>query len=71
MFDLYYGVFTGKRFTIEETKRVGILYFVIGLVLGAVGIALAITTINRWEALIPILLSYFHIIIGALFLARS
>lgn len=71
MFDLYYGVFTGKRFTIEETKRVGILYFVIGLVLGAVGIVLAITTINRWEALIPILLSYFHIIIGALFLARS
>jgi hypothetical protein len=71
MFDLYYGVYTGKKFTIEEIKRVGLLYFVIGLVLGAIGITLAITTINKWEVIIPILLSYFHIIIGALFLARS
>lgn len=71
MFDLYYGVFTGKRFTIEETKRVGLLYFGIGIVLGAIGITFAITTMNKWETLIPILLSYFHIIIGALFLARA
>jgi hypothetical protein len=71
MLELYYGVYTGKRFTIEQTKRVGQIYFAIGLVLGAVGIAIAITTINRWESLIPILLSYFHIIIGALYLARA
>ena len=37
MLDYYYGVFTGKRFTIAEIKRVGQLYFAIGLVLGAVG----------------------------------
>jgi hypothetical protein len=71
MLDLYYGVFTGKKFTIEETKRVGLLYFIIGLVLGAIGIILAITTLNKWETIIPILLSYFHIIIGALFLAKA
>jgi hypothetical protein len=71
MLDYYYGVFTGKRFTIAETKRVGQLFFTIGLVLGAIGIGLAITTMNRWEILIPILLSYFHIIIGALYLARA
>jgi hypothetical protein len=71
MLELYYGVYTGKRFTIEQTKRVGQIYFAIGLVLGAVGITIAITTINRWESLIPILLSYFHIIIGALYLAKA
>jgi len=71
MFDYYYGVFTGKRFTIEETKQVGLLYFGIGIVLGVIGITFAITTVNKWETIIPILLSYFHIIIGALFLARA
>jgi hypothetical protein len=71
MLDYYYGVFTGKRFSIGEAKRVGQLYFAIGIVLGAVGIGLAITTMNRWEIIIPIILSYFHIIIGALYLARS
>jgi len=71
MLDLYYGVFIGKKFSLEQIKRVGQLYFAIGLVLGAVGIGLAITTMNRWEVLIPIILSYFHIIIGALYLARA
>jgi|GEM_PF-2475058 len=47
MLELYYGVYTGMRFTIEQTKRVGQIYFAIGLVLGAVGITIAITTINR------------------------
>ena len=71
MFDLYYGVYTGKRFSVAESRQVGILYFGIGFVLGAIGIILAIITVNRWEVLIPILLSYFHIIIGALYLARA
>jgi len=71
MLDYYYGVFTGKRFSIAETKRVGQLYFGIGIVLGAIGITFAITTVNKWEVLIPIILSYFHIIIGALYLARA
>ena len=71
MLDLYYGVYTGKRFTIEQIRKVGMLYFGIGLVLGAIGIIFAVITVNRWEVLIPILLSYFHIIIGALYLARA
>jgi hypothetical protein len=71
MLDLYYGVFTGKKFTIEQTRQVGLLYFVIGIVLGAIGISFAIITVNKLETLIPILLSYFHIIVGALFLARA
>jgi hypothetical protein len=71
MLDLYYGVFTGKRFTLQQTRQVGLLYFGIGIVLGALGIIFAITTMNRWEVVIPIILSYFHIIIGALYLARA
>jgi hypothetical protein len=71
MLDLYYGVFTGKRFTLQQTRQVGLLYFGIGIVLGALGIIFAIKTMNKWETIIPILLSYFHIIIGALYLARA
>ena len=70
VFDLYYGVYTGKKFSIEESRKVGLLYFGIGIVLGAIGITFAITTINRLETLIPIVLSYYHIIIGALYLAK-
>jgi hypothetical protein len=69
MLELYYGVFTGKRFTMVETKRVGQLYFSIGLVLGVIGIIFAITTMNMWGVLIPVILSYFHIIIGMLYLS--
>ena len=68
--DLYYGIYTGKKFSIEESRKVGILYFGIGIVLGAIGIIFAITTMNKWEVLIPILLSYYHIIIGALYLTH-
>ena len=71
MLEYYYGVFTGKKFTIEQKRQVGKLYFGIGLVLGAIGITFAITTVNQWGVLIPILLSYFHIIIGALYLASA